>query len=75
MGSLPFISSGLIPRKVMVRVSQDWQEREKRAVAIILLLSGIRGCPVSFLHDKKDSRLIRIGATLVMVVVAWKVQF
>jgi hypothetical protein len=53
----------------MVCVSQELQDEERKALADILLaLAEIRGSVISFLHAKRNSKQIRDGATLVMVV-------
>ena len=53
----------------MVCVSQELQDDERKVLADILLaLAEIRGSVISFLHAKRNSKQIRDGATLVMVV-------
>ena len=53
----------------MVCVSQELQDDERKALADILLaLAEIRGSVISFLHANRNSKQIRDGATLVMVV-------
>lgn len=53
----------------MVCVSQELQDEERKALAdILLVLAEIRESRVSFLHAKRNSKQIRDGATLVIVV-------
>jgi hypothetical protein len=69
MGSLPFGSSGRMPRKLIVCVWQELQATEKKAFALTLSDGeSIKGSSISFLHEKRNSKQSRDVVSFVMLV-------
>jgi hypothetical protein len=59
-----------MPRNEMICLSQVLQDEEYNAADLVMLpVAGGTGSSISFLHASRNSKLIRVGTNLMVVVV------